>query len=100
MHIHRHERIVLVDVGNDFAPQFGSGEFVRFVGERERATRVVCKFVRNACGALDFKFAVPFDVVRFATESGVVCKAFFAFVYTAVFVLNNARAVVYVIDST
>ena len=98
MHIDGYKRIVLVDVGDDFSPEFRGGELVGFVGKCKSAAGVVCDVVGNACGAFDFKFAVSFDVIGFTAERGVVRKAFFAFVYAAVFVLNYAIQVVYTVD--
>lgn len=98
MHIDGYKRIILVDVGDDFSPEFRRGEFVGFVGKCKSAAGVAYKFVRNARYTFDFKFAVSFDVIGFTAERGVVCKAFFAFVYAAVFVLNYAIQVVYIVD--
>lgn len=77
LHIDGYKRIIFVDVGDDFSPEFRRGEFVGFVGKCKSAAGVVCDVVGNACGAFDFKFAVSFYVIGFTAERGVVRKAFF-----------------------
>ena len=98
MHIDGYERIVFVDVGNDFSPKFRGVEHIRFVAQRKVTSALLRILVRNAGGALDFKFAIAFRIVRFAPERAVVSKAFFTALYAAVFILHYAQLTVYAVD--